>query len=81
MGGGEALITDLADADATREAASRAGRVDLLVNNAGISIPRAFLDTTAEAFDATLGLKEYANRGQPFAMWREETDVTRLERA
>ncbi len=54
--GGEMIVADLGDADVARAAASRAGRVDLLVNNAGISIPQSFLETTVEAFDATLAV-------------------------
>ncbi|MCX7012743.1 MAG: glucose 1-dehydrogenase [Candidatus Sumerlaeota bacterium] len=52
----ETIAADLADASAAREAAVRAGRVDLLVNNAGISIPQPFLDTTVEAFDRTMAV-------------------------
>lgn len=47
------LPVDLADAAATRQAAEQAGPIDLLVNNAGISILQSFLDTTPEAFDRT----------------------------
>lgn len=56
MGEGETIVADLDDATAAREAAERAGRVDLLVNNAGISLPQPFLQTTVEAFDATLAV-------------------------
>lgn len=52
----ETIVADLADADAAREAALRAGEVHLLVNNAGISIPQSFLETTVEAFDATMAV-------------------------
>ncbi len=54
--GGEMIAADLADASAAREAARRAGQVDLLVNNAGISIPQSFLETTVEAFDTTIAV-------------------------
>jgi len=50
------FVADLADATAARRAAEEAGAVDLLVNNAGISIPQSFLDTTVEAFDQTLAV-------------------------
>lgn len=53
------LCVDLADADAARNAAQEAlksGPIDLLVNNAGISIPQSFLETTPEAFDQTLAV-------------------------
>ncbi|CAM4112980.1 SDR family oxidoreductase [Deinococcus marmoris] len=51
--GCEVIAADLADAGAARQAAEEAGPVDLLVNNAGISILQPFLDTTPEAFDQT----------------------------
>ena len=52
----ETIVADLADADAARDAAVRAGEIHLLVNNAGISIPQSFLNTTVEAFDATIAV-------------------------
>jgi len=52
----EMIVADLTDAGAAREAAERAGEVDLLVNNAGISIPQSFFDTTIDAFDATMAV-------------------------
>jgi L-xylulose reductase len=54
--GGEMIVADVADAEAARAAARRAGPVDLLVNNAGVSFPEPFLDTTTEAFDATIAV-------------------------
>src|SRR5579862_7984805 len=54
--GCETIVADLADAGAARAAAEQAGAVELLVNNAGISIPQPFLDTTVEAFDATMAV-------------------------
>jgi L-xylulose reductase len=54
--GCESLVADLADAAAARKAAEAAGAIHLLVNNAGISIPQSFLDTTPEAFDRTLAV-------------------------
>jgi L-xylulose reductase len=54
--GGESIVCDLADAAATRAAIERAGPVDLLVNNAGISVPQPFLETTPEAFDRTMAI-------------------------
>ena len=50
------ICADLADADAAQRAAKEAGPVDLLVNNAGISIPQSFLETSADAFDQTLAV-------------------------
>jgi len=54
--GCETVVADLADARAARVAAEQAGEIDLLVNNAGISIPEPFLETTVEAFDATMAV-------------------------
>lgn len=47
---------DLSDANSARRAAEECGQIDLLVNNAGISIPQSFLETTPEAFDQTMGV-------------------------
>ena len=52
----ETIACDLSDTAAARAAAERAGSVDLLVNNAGISVPQSLLDTTAEAFDRTMAV-------------------------
>lgn len=55
----ETIQADLADAVQTRAAAEKAlasGPIELLVNNAGISIPQSFLETTAEAFDKTMAV-------------------------
>ena len=52
----ETITADLADASAARIAAERAGAIDLLVNNAGISIPQSLLDTTVDAFDQTMAI-------------------------
>jgi NAD(P)-dependent dehydrogenase (short-subunit alcohol dehydrogenase family) len=54
--GCETIVADLSVAAEAKRAAVAAGRVDLLVNNAGISIPQSFLDTTSEAFDATMAI-------------------------
>ncbi|MDB5332909.1 MAG: 3-oxoacyl-[acyl-carrier protein] reductase [Phycisphaerales bacterium] len=54
--GCETIAADLADAGAAREAAEAAGEIDLLVNNAGISIPQSLLDTSARAFDETMAV-------------------------
>jgi L-xylulose reductase len=50
------IAVDLADVEAARNAAERAGPVDLLVNNAGISFPQTLLDTTVDAFDHTMAV-------------------------
>lgn len=54
--GCQSIVVDLADADAARAAATAAGPVDLLVNNAGISVPQPLLQTTVEAFDQTMAV-------------------------
>src|SRR5687767_719424 len=52
----QTIAADLADAGAARRAAEQAGPIDLLVNNAGISVPQPLLDTTVEAFDRTMAI-------------------------
>jgi L-xylulose reductase len=54
--GCETVAVDLADAEATRAAIEGVGDIDLLVNNAGISILEPFLETTLEAFDAVMAV-------------------------
>ncbi len=52
----EILVADLEDHSAAAKAAQAAGAIDLLINNAGISIPQPFLETSIEAFDRTLAV-------------------------
>jgi NAD(P)-dependent dehydrogenase (short-subunit alcohol dehydrogenase family) len=54
--GCETLVADLADPGQAAHAAESAGPVDLLVNNAGISIPQAFLEASPETFDLTMAV-------------------------
>lgn len=54
--GAEMIAVDLADPVATREVVAGAGEIDLLVNNAGISILQPFLDATTEALDAIMAI-------------------------
>jgi len=54
--GCECIAADLSNADEARNAAEQAGDIDLLVNNAGISVPQSFLQTTPEAFDKTMAV-------------------------
>jgi L-xylulose reductase len=56
ISGVRTIAADLADAGAARSAAEQAGPIDLLVNNAGISIPQPLLDTTVDAFDKTIAV-------------------------
>lgn len=49
--GCRAIQVDLADARATKQAATEAGPADFLVNCAGTTELQSFLDTTVEAFD------------------------------
>jgi NAD(P)-dependent dehydrogenase (short-subunit alcohol dehydrogenase family) len=48
------FAVDLNDLTAVRSVAEDVGEVDLLVNNAGISIPESFLDTAPEHFERTM---------------------------
>ncbi|HEY3330356.1 MAG TPA: glucose 1-dehydrogenase [Capsulimonadaceae bacterium] len=52
----QTIAADLSDIDDARQAAARAGEIDLLVNNAGISLPQSFIETTPEAFDNTMAV-------------------------
>ena len=54
--GCEIITADLGDAKQARGAAEAAGEIDLLVNNAGISILQPFLETTVEAFDQIMAV-------------------------
>ncbi len=54
--GCEMIVANLAHADEALQAAQAAGKIDLLVNNAGISIPQPFLETTVDAFDETMAV-------------------------
>lgn len=54
--GCETICVDLGDVVATHEALAAAGDVELLVNNAGISILEPFLDVTVAAFDEVMAV-------------------------
>jgi L-xylulose reductase len=54
--GCEMILAELEDTNATRQAAERAGEVDLLVNNAAIAILEPFLKTTVAAWDKTMAV-------------------------
>lgn len=47
-------LDDLGAAKAVAESVLAAGEVDFLINNAGISIPQSFLETTAQAWEKTM---------------------------
>ncbi|GCE30288.1 short-chain dehydrogenase/reductase [Dictyobacter alpinus] len=53
---GEVIAAELGDVQQAQNAARQAGKINLLVNNAGISIPQSFLKTTVEDFDATMAV-------------------------
>lgn len=54
--GCQTIQVDLGDVDQARQAAVSAGEIDLLVNNAGISLLQSFLDTSVEAFDKIMAV-------------------------
>lgn len=54
--GGESHVCDLQYTAEVAALAKVAGRIDHLVNNAGISFPQPFLEATVEAFDRTMAV-------------------------
>lgn len=54
--GCETIVAELGDAEAARQAAEEAGKIDLLVNNAAIAILEPFLKTTVETWDKTMAV-------------------------
>lgn len=58
--GSRSIPVDLADPDATREAARSAMPVDYLVNCAGTTTLQSFLDVTVEAFDHLIAVNTRA---------------------
>jgi NAD(P)-dependent dehydrogenase (short-subunit alcohol dehydrogenase family) len=58
----DTLSADLADVQATRAAAQRAGDIDILVNAAGINLRQPFAEVTPEAWQTQLAL----HLGAPF---------------
>jgi len=60
--GREKLVVkaDVSEADEVKKmiqkTVTKFGRIDILVNNAGISIPAAFLDSTEDMWDQTIGV-------------------------
>lgn len=54
--GCQTIQADLSLPQEARRAAEEAGDIDLLVNNAGISILKSFFETTVEAFDQIMAV-------------------------
>lgn len=51
-----AVCVDLSDWDATKKAVEAIGPIDLLVNNAGVTLLQSFLDVDPNAFDTVIGI-------------------------
>ena len=58
----DTLSTDLADVAALRDAAQRAGAIDILVNAAGVNLRQPFAEVTPQAWQTQLAL----HLGAPF---------------
>jgi NAD(P)-dependent dehydrogenase (short-subunit alcohol dehydrogenase family) len=54
--GCETIVAELADADAAKAAAERAGDIDLLVNNAAVANLEPLLDTSVKGWDNTMDI-------------------------
>jgi NAD(P)-dependent dehydrogenase (short-subunit alcohol dehydrogenase family) len=54
--GCETIVADVGDANDARQMAERAGDIDLLVNNAAVTIPESFLETSVESWDYTMAV-------------------------
>ncbi|QEG33940.1 glucose 1-dehydrogenase [Bythopirellula goksoeyrii] len=54
--GCQTLQADIGDPIEAEKAAKQAGAIDLLINNAGVSIPQPFLNTSLEAFEQTMSV-------------------------
>jgi NAD(P)-dependent dehydrogenase (short-subunit alcohol dehydrogenase family) len=52
----EALVLDVTDLDAVRDAIAAAEPFDILVNNAGTNRPKFLMDVTVEDYDVIMGL-------------------------
>eukprot|EP01114_Cavostelium_apophysatum_P008951 TRINITY_DN2201_c0_g3_i1.p2 TRINITY_DN2201_c0_g3~~TRINITY_DN2201_c0_g3_i1.p2 ORF type:complete len:255 (-),score=32.84 TRINITY_DN2201_c0_g3_i1:797-1528(-) len=50
------ILADLEDANSAKEAAEKAGDIDLLVNNAGVASNEPFLETSVENFSKTFNI-------------------------
>jgi len=71
------ICVDLSDWDATREAISKIGPVDHLVNNAISADMGSFFDVTSEAFDRimSVGLKSFINVSQVVSKAMIEAEI------
>lgn len=54
--GCETIVADIGNVEEACAAARQAGDIDLLVNNAAVTFPQSFLETTVEAFDQTVSV-------------------------
>ncbi|RFC63434.1 SDR family oxidoreductase [Fulvimarina endophytica] len=56
MGGGRAIVADLSDGKAAREAMAEAGPSDFLVNCAGTNVLQSLLDMTDDGYDTVMDI-------------------------
>eukprot|EP01111_Echinosteliopsis_oligospora_P004011 TRINITY_DN1632_c0_g1_i2.p1 TRINITY_DN1632_c0_g1~~TRINITY_DN1632_c0_g1_i2.p1 ORF type:complete len:113 (+),score=32.30 TRINITY_DN1632_c0_g1_i2:97-435(+) len=57
----ETICADIEDVKEATEAATKAGDIDLLVNNAGIAILEPFLNTSVDHFDKVMNINEHSS--------------------
>ncbi len=59
------VVADLCDWDATKKAVEAVGRIDILINNAGVASLESFVDVKPESFDMWVWLVSVPPRKKP----------------